>query len=144
MSRDTDYYQLVTDRVVVLNTRFRAGRKLITPTEVYTRHQVTPAQWADYRALSGDPADDIPGVQGIGAKTAASLLAGGLTLEDLPASGRLTHGRGRTLAEQYELALTWRNMIRLNTDLDLPRSPTGDPSPQLPRPADIVEQLGLW
>jgi len=44
MSRDKDYYQLVTDRVVVLNTRFRAGRKLVTPDEVYRRHQVTPAQ----------------------------------------------------------------------------------------------------
>src|SRR5918998_6039140 len=60
-----DYYQLVTDRVVVLNTRLRAGRKLVTPQEVYTRHQVTPAQWADFRALAGDAADEIPGVQGI-------------------------------------------------------------------------------
>jgi DNA polymerase-1 len=42
MSRDRDYYQLITDRVVVLNTRFRAGHKLVTPEEVYRRHQVTP------------------------------------------------------------------------------------------------------
>lgn len=42
MSRDKDYYQLITDRVVVLNTRFRAGHKLVTPDEVYRRHQVTP------------------------------------------------------------------------------------------------------
>jgi DNA polymerase-1 len=144
MSRDQDYYQLVTNHVVVLNTRFRAGHKLVTPAEVYARHRVTPAQWADFRALSGDPADEIPGVQGIGAKTAADLLAGGLTLDDLPASGRLATGRGRTVAQQYDLALKWRNMIRLNTDLELPRLPTGAASPDLPRPADVVEQLGLW
>lgn len=87
LSRDRDYYQLVTDWVEILNTRFRASYKLVTPAEVYTRHQVTPAQWADFRALAGDPADDIPGVRGIGAKTAATLLAGGLTLDDLPALG---------------------------------------------------------
>lgn len=144
MSRDKDYYQLITDRVVVLNTRFRAGRKLVTPDEVYRRHQVTPAQWADFRALAGDPADEIPGVHGIGAKTAATLLDGGLTLDDLPSSGRLATGRPRAVAEQLELALKWRDMIRLDADLDLSRWPTGEASPLLPRPADVVEQLGLW
>lgn len=69
MSRDRDYYQLVTDRVVVLNTRFRAGQKLVTLEGVYARHQVRPAQWADFRALAEDAADEIPGVRGIGAKT---------------------------------------------------------------------------
>jgi DNA polymerase I len=42
--------------------------------------------------------DNIPGVRGIGAKTAAGLLSGGLTLEDLHASGRLTEGRGQAVA----------------------------------------------
>jgi DNA polymerase-1 len=144
MSRDKDYYQLITDRVTVLNTRFHAGHKLVTPQEVYRRHQVTPAQWADYRALAGDPADEIPGVRGIGAKTAATLLDGGLTLDELPSSGRLATGRPRAVAEQFELALKWRDMIRLDASLDLSRWPTGDTSPQLPRPADLVEQLGLW
>ncbi|MGH8571439.1 MAG: 5'-3' exonuclease H3TH domain-containing protein, partial [Gammaproteobacteria bacterium] len=95
-------------------------------------------------ALTGDPADEIPGVSGIGAKTAATLLAGGLTLDDLPSSGRLATGRARAVAEQFELALTWRDMIRLDAGLDLPRWPIGEISPQLPRPADIVEELLLW
>ncbi|MGH9061519.1 MAG: 5'-3' exonuclease H3TH domain-containing protein, partial [Acidimicrobiales bacterium] len=144
LSRDRDYYQLVTDRVEILNTRFRTGRKLVTPAEVYARHQVTPAQWADFRALTGDPADEIPGVSGIGAKTAATLLAGGLTLDDLPSSGRLATGRARAVAEQFELALKWRDMIRLDAGLNLPCWPTGETSPQLPRPADVVEELLLW
>ncbi len=144
MSRDKDYYQLITDRVAVLNTRFRAGHKLVTPAEVYARHQVTPAQWVDFRALAGDPADEIPGVRGIGAKTAATLLIGGLTLDELPSSGRLATGRARAVAKQLEIALTWRDMIRLDMGLDLPRWPTGDISPHLPRPADVIEELRLW
>lgn len=144
MSRDKDYYQLITDRVRVLNTKFRAGQRLVDPAEVYRRHQVTPSQWADFRALAGDPADEVPGVRGIGAKTAATLLTGELTLDDISASGRLESGRGRAVAEQFELALKWREMIRLRTDLDVPLHPTGQPSPQLPAPRDVVEALNLW
>lgn len=144
MSRDRDYYQLITGRVRVLNTRFRAGQRLVTPAGVYDRHQVTPAQWPDFRALAGDPADEIPGVHGIGAKTAAALLDGGFTLDDLLASDRVATGRGRAVAEQADLARKWRDMIRLNRHLELPLQPTGEPSPLLPRPADVVEELGLW
>jgi len=144
MSRDQDYYQLVDARVHVLNTKLRAGRRLVTPDEVYARHRITPSQWADYRALCGDPADVIPGIRGVGAKTAATLLDGGLTLEDLPSSGRLTTGRGRAVAHQLDLALKWRELIRLDADMRLPLVPIGSPSPPLPRPADVVEELGLW
>jgi len=144
MSRDRDYYQLVTDRVHVLNTRMRSGHRHITPDAVYARHQVTPAQWPDFRALTGDPADNIPGVRGIGDKTAVQLLDGGLTLDDLPASGRLATGRARAVREQYDLALKWRDMIRLNPDITLPLHPTGYSSALLPRPADVVEELDLW
>ena len=144
MSRDRDYYQLITERVTVLNTKMHPGKRHIGPAEVYERHQVTPAQWADFRALTGDPADNIPGIHGIGAKTAATLLADGLTLDDLPASGRLDSGRGRTVRDQLDLAHKWRNMIRLNHELLAPVTPTGTASPLLPRPADVVEALGLW
>jgi DNA polymerase-1 len=48
------------------------------------------------------------------------------------------------VAQQFELALKWRDMIRLDTRLALSRWPTGHASPQLPRPAEVVEQLGLW
>lgn len=144
MSRDRDFYQLITDQVVVLNTRFRAGRKLVAPAEVYARHQITPGQWPDFRALAGDPADEIPGVRGIGAKSAAALLAGGLSLDDLPASGRLATGRGRLVADQLDLAMKWRDMIRLHTDLHLPWRATGDPSPPLGKPAEVVHALNLW
>jgi DNA polymerase I len=111
---------------------------------VYARHQVTPAQWADYRALAGDAADEIPRVRGVGAKDRGDPLEGGLTLDEPPCSGRLAIGRARAVAEQFELAFKWRDMIRLDTGLVLSRWPTRDASPQLPRPAEVVEQLGSW
>ncbi|KAB1108542.1 flap endonuclease [Micromonospora aurantiaca] len=144
MSRDRDYYQLVTDRVRVLNTKMRPGKRYIGPADVFARHHVTPAQWADFRALTGDPADNIPGIHGIGAKTAAILLADGITLDDLPSTGRLDTGRGRTVREQLDLARKWRDMSRLNRHLNVPIAPTGQQSQLLPPPADVVEKLGLW
>ena len=77
----------------VLNTARRAGSRLAGPAEVRARHGVTPAQFANYRALAGDTSDNIPGVRGVGVKTAAALLDGGITLDDLPASGRLAAGK---------------------------------------------------
>ncbi|MGW3855750.1 5'-3' exonuclease [Micromonospora arida] len=144
MSRDRDYYQLVTDRVRVLNTKMHPGKRYIGPADVFARHQVTPAQWADFRALTGDPADNIPGIHGIGAKTAATLLADGLILDDLATSGRLDTGRGRLVREQLGPAGKWRDMIRLNHELDVPVIPAGQRSQLLPAPAEIVEGLGLW
>jgi len=150
-SMDQDYYQLVRDRgpghgaVRILNTARRAGNRLIGPAEVKAAHGVTPAQFADYRALAGDTSDNIPGVRGVGAKTAAALLDGGLTLDDLPASGRLTGRKGAAITSAWQQVLTWRDMIRVNDQLAVPdEAITGLATTPLPRPAEVIEKLGLW
>jgi DNA polymerase I len=150
-SMDQDYYQLVRDAgpgqgaVLILNTARRPGNRLIGPAEVQARHGVTPAQFPDYRALAGDASDNIPGVRGVGAKTAAALLDGGLTLDDLPASGRLNGRKGVAITSAWEQVLTWRDMIRVNGHLPVPaRTITGMATTPLPRPADVIDKLGLW
>ncbi|WP_143174159.1 glycosyltransferase [Streptoalloteichus hindustanus] len=122
----------------------KRGRRHIGPDDVRSRYHVTPAQWADFRALTGDPADNIPGVRGVGVGTAATLLAGGLTLDELPASGRLTGAKGAAIRGAWEQILAWRDLIRMRTDLDLPLLPTGRPSLALPTPAKVIDALGLW
>lgn len=144
MSGDRDFYQLLTDHVRVLNTAMNKGRRHIGPDDVFARYQVTPAQWPDFCALKGDPADNIPGVKGVGAGTAAKLLADGLRLEQLPGSGRLTGAKGRSVTAAWERVLGWRDLVRMRTDLALPLCPGGRPSATLPRPADVIEGLGLW
>lgn len=144
MSRDRDYYQLINDRVRVLNTKMRAGNRLIDAAAVQARFGVTPGQWPDFRALTGDPADNIPGVPGVGAGTAAALLAGLLALDELPDSGRIACGRGRAVLDHWDNLLKWRDMIRLRTDLALPVKACGQPSEALPAPRDVVEQLDRW
>ena len=143
-STDRDYYQLLDSNVRVLNTAMHPGKRHIGPDEVHARYQVWPRQWPCFCALKGDPADNIPGVRGIGATTAARLLAGGLTLGDLPASGRLTGAKGSLIEEQWDQVLAWRELVLMRTDLPLPLTPTGDASVELPKPAEVIDKLELW
>jgi DNA polymerase-1 len=144
MSGDRDYYQLLTECVTALNTVVKRGRRHVGPAEVVERYGVTPAQWPDFCALKGDPADNIPGVKGIGGTTAARLLADGLHLDQLLDSGRLTGAKKSTVTEQWQQVLAWRDLIRMRADLALPHHPAGHPTRELPTPADVIEKLGLW
>ena len=84
VSSDRDFYQLVSDRVRVLAPiRGVSEMRDVGPTEVKALYGVTPVQIPDLKALTGDPSDDIPGVRGIGPKTAAALLRQFPTVEVL-------------------------------------------------------------
>ncbi|MDI6773788.1 MAG: 5'-3' exonuclease H3TH domain-containing protein [Verrucomicrobiota bacterium] len=70
---DKDLYQLVTDRVRILP--LAGEERPMGPREVAEKTGVMPAQIPDWLALTGDSSDNIPGVPGVGPKTAAGLLA---------------------------------------------------------------------
>ncbi|MER5642059.1 5'-3' exonuclease H3TH domain-containing protein [Kitasatospora sp. NPDC002227] len=144
MSRDADYYQLLSESIHIINRSRKATHRLITPHEVAARYHVTPDQWPAYRALTGDPADNIPGVKGIGPKAAAAFLADGLQLDDLLASDRLTGAKGAAVKAAWPDVLRWHSMIQMNRDLDVPLTPTGQPTPRMPKAGEVVEKLGLW
>ncbi|MFF3002006.1 5'-3' exonuclease H3TH domain-containing protein [Kitasatospora sp. NPDC057940] len=144
MSRDMDFYQLLDDRVRILNRSRKSAQRIITADEVVTRYGVTPAQWPAFRALTGDKSDNIPGVHGVGPKVASALLHDGMRLRDLPGSGRLTGAKGTAITTAWADVLRWEAMITVRRDLDVPIAPSGQASPQLPKPAEVVEKLGLW
>lgn len=144
MSTDRDYLQLIDDRVQVCNTARRKDRQLIGPADVVDRYRVQPRQWCDFRALTGDPADNIAGVAGVGDRTAARLLDGGLTLDQLPGSGRLTGAKGAAITAAWPLVLAWRDLIRVNPAIDLPLHLTATATPPLPTAARVLERLELW
>jgi DNA polymerase-1 len=150
LSSDQDYCQLVrrgdpeSGQVTLLNPAARSGRRWISPADVQARYGVEPGQFCDLRAICGDASDNIPGVRGVGARTAAALLAGGLHLEDLPDSGRLIGAKGATIRATWDQVLGWRSIIRMRTDLLLPLWPTGQRTVPLPRPAEVITKLGLW
>jgi DNA polymerase-1 len=87
---DLDLLQIVDDRVTVLATRrgiSDLGR--YTPAAVRERFELEPGQLPDYRGLKGDPSDNLPGVPGIGEKTAIKLIRAAGTLDALVADPKL-------------------------------------------------------
>jgi DNA polymerase I len=70
LTSDRDSYQLLSDKVKVIDS----ADKEIGPAEVKEKYGVTVEQWVDYRALTGDSSDNIPGAKGIGPKGAQKLL----------------------------------------------------------------------
>ncbi len=81
-SWDSDFFQLITDQVHILRYR---GKKTVLCDPAYLREQlgIEPSQYADFKSLTGDTADNIKGAEKVGLKTAAALLAEFGTLEQL-------------------------------------------------------------
>jgi len=82
---DRDALQLVSERVQVWLTKTRETSRY-SPAAVEEEYGLTPAQLIDLKALMGDSSDNIPGVPGVGQKTAQALLAQFSTLDNLYAS----------------------------------------------------------
>lgn len=81
-SFDSDFFQLISERVSVL--RYRGEKTVVcTPQFLMEKYGIYPEQYADFKSLVGDAADNIKGVEKIGAKTAASLLRTFGTLEHI-------------------------------------------------------------
>jgi DNA polymerase-1 len=73
---DRDALQLVTDDVTVLYTmRGISEMARFTPAAVEAKYGLTPAQYPDFAALRGDPSDNLPGIPGVGEKTATKWIA---------------------------------------------------------------------
>ena len=82
ISSDKDLLQLVSDKVVMKLLK-QSGHIMMTKEEFIKTYQVLPIRMIDLKALMGDPSDHIPGVKGIGEKTAISLLSKFQTLDNL-------------------------------------------------------------
>ena len=134
---DRDLLQLVGDRVVVSlpGKSLSEARDFITPEDVIEHIGVPPNQVVDYKALVGDKSDNIPGVTGIGEKTAQSLLQKYSTLDEIYAHLDEVEPRWRTKLEAgKDVAYLSQDLARIRTDLtislDLERARTEhyDPS----------------
>ncbi len=138
---DRDLYQILADSVSILTP----ARRRVTAAWLPSQFGVTAPQWPDYRALTGDPADSIPGINGIGPKTAARLLAGGIGLEQVPGCSALTPRHRQAIAASWDKLLAWREIIRLNDKVPLSETTiTGQATAPLPRAAEILDRLALW
>lgn len=131
LSGDQDLFQLIdTDgqiKVFYLGSTFAKGNGLARefgPAEVQEKLEILPEQVVDYKALCGDASDNIPGVKGIGKKTAVKLLSEYGTLENVYAALGEIKGAvqkkleaGREAADQSKFLATIMTDVPIETDL---------------------------
>ncbi|GAC1450549.1 MAG: DNA polymerase I [Pseudarthrobacter sp.] len=122
VSGDRDAFQLITENVFVLYPRKGVSDiPRMDAAAIQEKYFVTPPQYSDLAALVGETSDNLPGVPGVGPKTAAKWinLYGGLegVLEHLDAIGGKV---GDALRENVEDVKRNRRLNRLHTDLELP------------------------
>ena len=118
---DRDMLQLVTNSVVVSLPDRKTGKdEDYFPEDVVRRMGVRPDQIVDYKALMGDTSDNIPGVRGIGDKTAVELLKKYDTLDNIYAHLKEITGRPyKPLSEGKEAAYLSQDLARIRTDLPI-------------------------
>lgn len=123
LTGDRDSLQLVTDRITVLSPRKGVSDLVeMTPESVQEKYGVTPKQYADVAALRGDSSDNLPGVPGVGEKTAATWLTTYGDLQNLVAHADELRGKvGEALRAHAAQVLLNRQLTELVRSVpDLP------------------------
>lgn len=124
---DRDLFQLVDDAAavrVIYTARGMSNLEIVTDDVVRTKYGVAPHQYADFAVLRGDASDGLPGVAGIGEKTAATLLTAHGDLAGIVAAA--TAGQGMSAGVRAKVAagadyLTVApTVVRVVRDLELP------------------------
>ncbi|MEM1317683.1 MAG: DNA polymerase I, partial [Pseudomonadota bacterium] len=118
VSSDKDLMQLINPQVVMYDTM----KDLVVDEEgVFAKFGVDPSMMIDMQALAGDSTDNIPGVPGIGPKTAAQLLGEYGTLEELlERAGEIKQNKRReNMIEHADLALISKQLVTLKNDVPL-------------------------
>jgi DNA polymerase-1 len=147
VSSDKDFAQIVGDRIRIMlpppSANPKLGWRLLDAAGVAEKFGVPPAQIADYLALVGDTSDNIPGIAGVGPKTAAKWLADHGNLEGVIAhAAALKPDRFREVVAADADRL--RTNLRLTTlNLALPRVAPERPAPQVTELVRFLEEMEM-
>ena len=142
VSSDKDFAQVVDDRIKIMlpppSANPKLGWRRLDAAGVVEKFGVPPAQIADYLALVGDTSDNIPGIDGVGPKTAAKWLADWGSLE-----GVIAHA-GELMPERFRTAVA-AEAVRLRVNLKLTTLnlalPEVTPEWRTPQPEELVRLL---
>ena len=124
LSGDRDLLQLATEKVMIRLPKTSRGKTTIEnfhAAEVLEKYQVTPPQIIELKALMGDSADNIPGIPGVGEKTATKMIVEFGSIENAYAHlEEVKPNKAReSLREHYDLAQLSKTLATINTDSPL-------------------------
>lgn len=142
VSSDKDFAQIVSDRITIMlpppSANPKLGWRRLDAAGVKEKFGVPPAQIADYLALVGDTSDNIPGIAGVGPKTAAKWLAEWGSLE-----GVIAHA-GALNPERFRAPVA-ADAARLRVNLQLTtlnlKLPPVKPEWRTPQPEELVRMI---
>ncbi len=125
VSGDRDSLQLVSDDVTVLYPRKGVSELTrFTPDAVVDKYGLTPQQYPDFAALRGDPSDNLPGIPGVGEKTATRWIAEYGSLQALVDNVDAVKGKvGDALRANLSSVVLNRELTDLVKDVPLPQTP---------------------
>ncbi|MGB9608779.1 MAG: 5'-3' exonuclease [Minisyncoccia bacterium] len=121
LTGDRDTFQLVYDQKIIV----RILKKGISETEdydenlIFSKFKLLPKELVDFKALVGDPSDNIPGVNGIGPKTASDLIQRFKTVENLFQNLNQIPNLKEKLLKEKENVLLYKKLTILNQDLKI-------------------------
>ena len=138
---DRDALQLVnTDITVLYPIKGVSTLTRYTPDAVVAKYGLTPEQYPDFAALRGDPSDNLPGIPGVGEKTAAKWIVEYGSLQGLVDNVDTVRGKvGDSLRENLSTVLLNRDLTHLVRDVPLAQTP--DTLGLLPWDRDKIHQL---
>ncbi|MGI6768075.1 MAG: DNA polymerase I [Bacilli bacterium] len=122
---DKDLLQLVNDKISVYLTKKGVGElDEYNKENFYEKAGFHPEQTVDFKGLVGDASDNLPGIKGIGEKTALKLLNEYPTLEDMIANAdKITGKTGQLIKENQEIGLKCKYLATLKCDIDIDVTP---------------------
>src|SRR5579862_1433810 len=126
VSTDRDAFQLVSENVALMMTpRGVSDVNVYTPERVEARYGIRPGQIPDFIGLKGDSSDNIPGIPGIGDKTAGQLIAQYGSLEEVIAhANELSPARRKNVTEFADQARLAKELATMRRDLDIDCDPS--------------------
>ena len=121
LSGDRDLLQLATEKVLIRLPKTSRGKTTIEnfhTQEVIEKYQVTPPQIIELKALMGDSADNIPGIPGVGEKTATKMVVEFGSIENAYAHlEEVKPNKAKeSLREHYDMAVLSKTLATINTD----------------------------
>ncbi|MDT0265070.1 DNA polymerase I [Streptomyces sp. DSM 44915] len=138
---DRDAFQLVSEQITVLYpTKGVSELTRFTPEKVLEKYGLPPARYPDFAALRGDPSDNLPGIPGVGEKTAAKWINQFGSLDDLVARADEVKGKaGQNFRDHVAAVQLNRVLTELDREVELGRGPA-----ELARePYDVAAVTGL-
>ncbi|MFF3398458.1 DNA polymerase I [Streptomyces sp. NPDC002659] len=121
---DRDSFQLVSAHTTVLYpTKGVSELTRFTPEKVLEKYGLTPQQYPDFAALRGDPSDNLPGIPGVGEKTATKWISQFGSFAELVERADEVKGKvGQALRDHLESVKLNRHLTELVRDVELPKS----------------------